>query len=273
MPKVNKKLFWKIIDIIENNLTEDKLIDKIVNDIGYSKRYVYLIFKYHSKMNIGMYIRKRKLTKAAILVKYTRKSIYNIALDMNFSSQQAFCRAFKRQFNVSPKQYRMKSKVICCGLFKKISKEEFDYKYEVVFKKQLVLKTTTLKYKENILKNHCRRGAVLKLKAIVKLSKNSQRVYVSSTIQPVKEEKQFIDVISVIGVEDGNHGYITRQGLYAKFEYNGLWMDYIEYSRNCFISIDREIEPYPVIEEIVIDERSNMYNPKCYVILYIPVTI
>lgn len=273
MTKVNKKLFWEIIDIIENNITEDKLIDKIVSNIGYSKRYVYSIFKFYAKMNIGMYIRRRKLTKAAILVKYTRKNICNIALDMNFSSQQTFCRAFKRQFNVSPKQYRMERKIICFGLFGRILKEESDYKYEVVFKKQVILKTTTLKYKENILRNHCRRGYSLKLKTILELSKSSQRVYVSSTIQPVKDEKQFVDVISIIGIEDGKYGYSTRQGLYAKFEFNGLWIDYIEYSRNCFISMDREIEPYPVIEEVVIDERSNMYNPKCYVILYIPITI
>ncbi|HCX7756935.1 TPA: helix-turn-helix domain-containing protein, partial [Escherichia coli] len=73
---------------------------------GYSKRYIQRIFKKITGMNIGTYIKKRKLTQAAILLKLTKKKIKHISMDLNFSTQQTFTRAFLREFKVTPLAYR-----------------------------------------------------------------------------------------------------------------------------------------------------------------------
>ncbi|EPQ7464183.1 helix-turn-helix transcriptional regulator [Escherichia coli] len=273
MPKDHELLFLAIVNFIEKNIGNDKIIDELVNVMGYSKRYIYGVFKRYAGLSIGDYIRRRKITKAAILVKYTEKSIGNIAMELNFSSQQSFCRAFKKQFRVSPTQYRIEKEMNCKGLLKRISKENYNYMYEIVFKKSIMLKTTTLRYKENILKDHCKRGSFLKLKIIMELSKSKNNVYVSSTIQPDNETRQLINVISLIGTESNDFNHCTHQGTYAMFKFNGLWINYLEYSRNCFITFDKAIAPYPVIEEIIILEADNMHNPNCNIAMYIPINI
>ncbi|WP_199616197.1 VOC family protein [Paenibacillus alkalitolerans] len=59
------------------------------------------------------YIRKRKLTKASydILTSHNAK-ILDIALKYGFSSEEAFIRAFKKQFGVTPGSYRTNRQVI-----------------------------------------------------------------------------------------------------------------------------------------------------------------
>lgn len=271
---LKEDLFWVIIDFIENNITNEHLIDELVENMGYSKRYIYTIFKHYAGINIGMYIRKRKLTKAAILVKYTKKNIGNIAMDLGFCSQQSFCRAFKMQFNISPNKYRKKKEMECRGLLKRMSKEKYNYEYKIVLKKSIRLQVTTVKYKENILKEHGRRGASLKLNTIQKLAIRNIPVYIISTIQPSNNTKQLIDITSHVGViNDNPSNFHTNYGLYAEFRFYGTWFNYIEYSRNCFITLDKTIAPCPVIEKINIDKFSDYRNPICYIVMSIPILL
>lgn len=51
---------------------------------------------------LGEYIRKRRLCRAAILVRLTAKSMLDIALSLHFDSQQSFSREFKKLFGCSP---------------------------------------------------------------------------------------------------------------------------------------------------------------------------
>ncbi|EIQ1160676.1 helix-turn-helix transcriptional regulator, partial [Escherichia coli] len=81
-------------------------IDDIEKISGYSRRYIQFIFKEKTGMTISSYIRKRRLSHAAILIRLTRKSIFHIAMDLNFSSLQSFTRSFTREFKISPLQYR-----------------------------------------------------------------------------------------------------------------------------------------------------------------------
>lgn len=267
----HKSLFWTIIEFVEKNISNDKLIDEIVKKTGYSKRYIYKVFKCHANINIGTYIRKRRLTKAALLVKYTRKTIGDISIELNFSSQQSFCRAFKKQFMTSPSEYRLQKGMSCKELFGGLSMKNYSYTYNIVFRKSIMLNTTTLKYRENILKYYCRRGACLKLRTIMKLSEKSRCVYVSSTTQLINDKRKIIDVTSFVGVHSNNSNYCTYSGFYAEFEFNGKWVNYLEYSRGCFSALNEIVAPYPVIEKITIHDSSIKHDPNCNILMYIPI--
>ncbi len=52
------------------------------------------------------YVRKRRLTKAAQELVQSNEKIVDVALKYQFSSQEAFSRAFKRMFKVSPREFR-----------------------------------------------------------------------------------------------------------------------------------------------------------------------
>ncbi len=55
---------------------------------------------------IGIYIRARRLSKAAVALRLTARPILDVALQYRFDSQQTFTRAFKKQFEQTPAFYR-----------------------------------------------------------------------------------------------------------------------------------------------------------------------
>lgn len=57
-------------------------------------------------MTFGSYVRGRKLTRAAFMLKATSLSISHIVKELKFQSYQSFGRAFRKQFRTSPMQYR-----------------------------------------------------------------------------------------------------------------------------------------------------------------------
>ncbi|MCA8591639.1 hypothetical protein LGN55_27215, partial [Escherichia coli] len=52
-----------------------------------------------------------------MLLKLTKKKISHISMDLNFSTQQTFSRAFLREFKVTPLVYRNEIGFDCSRLF------------------------------------------------------------------------------------------------------------------------------------------------------------
>ncbi|WP_446850564.1 helix-turn-helix domain-containing protein [Morganella morganii] len=94
---------------IEQNLESDLSLDIIAARAGYSKWHLQRLFKEHTGVVIGKYIRARRLSCAAMALRITRSSILDISVKYRFDSQQTFCRAFKSQFNTTPSAYRKKA--------------------------------------------------------------------------------------------------------------------------------------------------------------------
>ncbi|MBU3187482.1 AraC family transcriptional regulator [Clostridium estertheticum] len=102
----SKKILEKAIIFIENNLYEPITPRNVANVVSYSYYHFHRYF--HSMMGetIGVYIRFRRLTEAAKALLYTEKKILDIAVSLHFQSHEAFTRAFKNRYGVTPKQYR-----------------------------------------------------------------------------------------------------------------------------------------------------------------------
>lgn len=103
------------LDYIEMNLHEELNLDNVSSIVGFSKFYFNRIFNREVGISLYAYIRKRRLTKAALLLRTTDVSILNIALTYQFESQEAFTRAFKSVYQLPPGRYRTTIKDIVIG--------------------------------------------------------------------------------------------------------------------------------------------------------------
>ena len=74
--------------------------------LGYSEFYTTRKFKEITGMQFREYLRSRRLAFALKEVRDSDKSLLDIAFDYGFSSHEAFTRAFKNAYGVTPSEYR-----------------------------------------------------------------------------------------------------------------------------------------------------------------------
>lgn len=84
-----------VLYYIEDNFVSGIDIDDISRFSGYSRRHIQSVLKQRINMPVGLYIRKRRVTKAANLLRLTYMDIIDISVRVGFDSQQSFCREFK----------------------------------------------------------------------------------------------------------------------------------------------------------------------------------
>lgn len=96
----------KIIEFIEGHLKEKIDCDEIIARSFYSMTQFYRIFAAMADVSLAEYIRKRKLSCAAIELRTTSKRLIDIACEYGFESQEVFTRAFQREFDITPGKMR-----------------------------------------------------------------------------------------------------------------------------------------------------------------------
>lgn len=111
LSEINDLIIW-----IENHLSEPLTINQVANKAGYSKWHLQRMFFSVTGLNLGSYIRQRKLSETARALLNTKQSIIDIAIAFNFDSQQTFTRAFRKQFHSTPARYRRDSPLSDFGM-------------------------------------------------------------------------------------------------------------------------------------------------------------
>ncbi len=96
------KKFNAAIDYIENNLSGNIDEKEIYNITTYSYSVFARMFSVLSGLPLGEYIRKRKLSKAAIEIKNKKSSVIDIYYKYGYSSPEAFAYAFKKFHGFNP---------------------------------------------------------------------------------------------------------------------------------------------------------------------------
>lgn len=95
------------MDVSIKRLDDEALTLKyLAQKLGYSEFYVSRKFKEISGMQFRDYLRYRKLAFALKQLRDTERGILDIALNYGFSSHEAFSRAFKEAYGITPSEYR-----------------------------------------------------------------------------------------------------------------------------------------------------------------------
>ncbi len=97
---------------IKNHNGEAITLRFLSRKLGYSEFHTTRKFKEISGMQFRDYLRHRKLAFALKEVRDSKKSLLDIAFDYGFSSHEAFTRAFKGTYGVTPSEYRLKPRPV-----------------------------------------------------------------------------------------------------------------------------------------------------------------
>lgn len=96
----------EIDERIKSHDDEALTLTSLSRRLGYSEFHTTRKFKEVSGMQFRDYLRYRKLAFALKEVRDSEKSILDVAFDYGFSSHEAFTRAFKSAYGVTPSEYR-----------------------------------------------------------------------------------------------------------------------------------------------------------------------
>ena len=103
----------KSIDYFEQHIKDDIELNIIIRQSCFSTTHFYRIFQALVGDSLKDYIRKRRLSDAAIELCFSEKRIIDIAFEYGFNSQEVFTRAFFKLFGITPGRYRaLKGKTV-----------------------------------------------------------------------------------------------------------------------------------------------------------------
>lgn len=98
--------FWNSIEFIEQHLADKISVHDIAASAHFSTYHYCRVFKAMVGDTPKEYLRKRRLTVAARRLLMDEVNVLTVALEAQFESQEAFTRAFKALFDMTPAQYR-----------------------------------------------------------------------------------------------------------------------------------------------------------------------
>jgi len=64
------------------------------------------LFLAHTGFTVMAYIGYRRLKSAVVLLRTTDKSVLDTALEVGYSSHEGFTKAFKKEYGMTPSEYR-----------------------------------------------------------------------------------------------------------------------------------------------------------------------
>jgi len=240
----SKERFFKFtteaLDFIESNLTEPISVKEVTENFEKSHWHFQRMFRSVVGISIGQYLRERRLTEAARMLKESDMRILDIAVQFEFGSQEAFSRSFKKSFSVAPSDYRENNNLVLREARKKITSDKLEYFWsnvqrtpDLIQMDQKFLVGMKVEFQSHFTEGtDCKTKVVdqwlnfLPKKKQIKnqLSKEVYGVALSSELDLREEKLSYLSATEVTRVEDPPEGMtslVLPEGLYARFENRG----------------------------------------------------
>ncbi len=225
-----------VVEHIEGNIGASLQLADLSSRAGISDFHFNRMFKTVAGVTLKQYVLGRKLTSAMEQLACTNKPVIDIALDLGFEYPEVFSRAFKKQFGISPSDYRQ-HKADAIGM-----------------RKASIVERDIINYRGTLaLKGNCRFLGAMKLCGILvkadtnaaafesRLRLQNETFLLDSGNNSRFRQDKFFTIVSCDGTESGLYNvfcgreiastvtgfseYAVPSGWYADFLYHGDMFD------------------------------------------------
>jgi AraC family transcriptional regulator len=100
----------RVIWYIESHLSDELSLDTVAEFAGVSRFHISRAFATSTGSSLAGYTRARRLSEAAKLLAQGASDILSIALEAGYGSHEAFTRAFRQNFGLTPEQLRAQAR-------------------------------------------------------------------------------------------------------------------------------------------------------------------
>ena len=91
---------------IEKHLDEELVLDKLARVAHFSAYHFHRVFRALVGETVGEHVRRLRLERAALRLNGTDRPVVEVAFDAGYGTHEAFSRAFRQHFGVSPTEFR-----------------------------------------------------------------------------------------------------------------------------------------------------------------------
>ncbi len=116
IPKTSDEALQRAIQYVLQNINCPITAAEVADHVGFSRSYFSTYFKEQLGFTLSAFILRCKLEEGKHLLQFTDKPLSVISNYLCFSSQSHFQTAFKKQYNVTPLQFRKQPKLYGRGL-------------------------------------------------------------------------------------------------------------------------------------------------------------
>lgn len=95
------------VDYINGHYNEHLTLKNVAEKVYLSENYFSAIFSEVMQISFSKYVLEKRLSCASVLIKSTKMPITDIALQTGFNDISYFNKAFKKKYNITPRQYRI----------------------------------------------------------------------------------------------------------------------------------------------------------------------
>ena len=271
--------FNEVLKHIHFHLDEKLDLDKLASIALVSKHHFHRLIKAYLGESLGSYINRIKVETGAKLLKYSDNSISEIAYKIGYETPTSFNKSFKKQFGVSPSEFRKNpnhSFEIIKNSTKKIT---FDLTQETKTIQPILVLSNQSKGLINMIDKTEVWGELMKFSKKNHLLNPQTNLYGITWDDPSITSKQYIRYDACISIEkEIKHSrFVIKEiggGKYMCFTFKG---DY-KYLGDVYDQIFREYilsKKVSLREEVLFDQYLNDINAtasdELLTVIYIPI--
>ena len=104
--RTHQALAASAMELIQQDLEGDLRLNALASRVGVSPFHFHRMFSAMVGEPPASYVRRLRLERAALQLKYSRRPVTDIAFQAGYQTHEAFTRAFKSTFGVPPRQFR-----------------------------------------------------------------------------------------------------------------------------------------------------------------------